>query len=509
MIRTKTTTMMLAVIPVICAAALGYNDEDREKDKARIQEAIEQGIIDSHPFPPVDPWGDWVNNCGDMLSYRSIAISHWQEVAEATDMTAEQRAKAEALHERFREAHEAFDKTTTQPKDELKARSEEAKKAGKDELADKLKKLVWVQAHYKLAIQGGASEDLLRLLTPEQLTKWHAYRVTKHGRDKMCHHVYKRSVNGEDLIDVLNLTGEQKRRIREKAWQISEKHFLPTVKHPEHVGAFGVHGEQGQRARAMGDQKLYPWMVENVLTDMQRAKVAFANQRWHVTASPTGGVYTDDQKVNVELSFQTNSEDRGAQIRYSLDGSKPTADSKRYKQPLTVTQDTTVQAQCFLDGKLLPGRTALARFVFLGDDNQPEPGLRYRLYQGSWGSLPQFADLKPAKTGVASGANLQLSNRGDQFALVFEGYLDVPKAGEYIFFTTSDDGSALHINGQKVVDNDGVHGPEERNGRIQLTEGKHLIRIEYFDAGGGQELQVHWQGPGIDKQPIAAHSLSH
>ncbi|MBS3821698.1 MAG: hypothetical protein KGY81_08050, partial [Phycisphaerae bacterium] len=118
-----------------------------------------------------------------------------------------------------------------------------------------------------------ASEDLLRLLTPEQLAAWHNYRVTKHGRDRMCHHVYKRSVNGEDLIDVLNLTDEQKRRIKEKAWQISEKHFLPTVKHPEKVDAFGVRGEQGKRARAMGDQKLYPWMVQEVLTDEQRAKL--------------------------------------------------------------------------------------------------------------------------------------------------------------------------------------------------------------------------------------------
>jgi hypothetical protein len=500
--------MMLAVIPVICAVALGYNDEDREKDKARIQEAIEEGIIDSHPFPPVGQWGDWVNNCGDMLSYRSLAISHWQEVADATDMTAEQRAKAEALHERFRAAHEAFDETTTQPKDELQARSEQASKAGKDELADKLKKLVWVQAHYKLAIQGGASEDLLRLLTPEQLTKWHTYRVTKHGRDKMCHHVYKRSVNDEDLIDVLNLTDEQKRRIKEKAWQISEKHFLPTVEHPEHVGAFGVHGEQGQRARAMGDRKLYPWMVENVLTDMQRAKLAFADQRWHPTISPTGGVYRDGEKVTATISFQTDGRDRGAQIRYTLDGSDPTADADVYDKPLVIARNTTVRARCFLGDKLLPGRPANARFEFL-DDVKPEPGLRYHVYHGSWGSLPHFADLKPARSGLAPRVNLEVADRGEQFGLVFTGYLRAAKSGEYTFFTTSDDGSTLSINGRQVVDNDGVHGPVERSGKIRLDKGMHLIRVAYFEASGGEELQVHWQGPGMDKQPIAAKSLSH
>jgi hypothetical protein len=250
-------------------------------------------------------------------------------------------------------------------------------------------------------------------------------------------------------------------------------------------------------------------MVENVLTNTQRAKLEFADQRWHVSASPTGGVYKQGEKITVELNVQTEGQDRGAKIRYTLDGSKPTANATTYSQPLTITRDTTLRAQCFLDGKLLPGHTAMARFVFLGGDNQPAPGLRYHLYQGSWGALPQFADLKPVKTGVASDADLQAGSRGDAYALVFEGYLDVSKAGEYTFFTTSDDGSALHINGQPVVDNDGTHGPQQRSGQIRLDEGKHLIRIEYFQAGGGQELQVHWQGPGMDKQPIPANVLSH
>ncbi len=508
--NTKHALLWLTVL-AFTTTAWGYKDrEEREEDEAKIQAAIKEGIVDAHPFPPVGDWGDWVNRCGDMLSYRSLAISHWREVAEVTDMTAEQRAKAEALHKRFREAHEAFDETTTPPKNKLKVRSEQAKKAGKDDLARKLKKLVYVQAHYKLAIQGGASEDLLRLLTPEQLTQWHTYRVTKHGRDKMCHRVYKRSVNGEDLIDVLKLTGEQKRRIKDKAWQISEKDFLPTVKHPENVSAFGVFGEQGERAKAMGDEKLYPWMVENVLTDMQRAKLAFANQRWHPAVSPFGGVYRDGEKVMVEISYQTNGEDKkGVRIRYTLDGSPPTAKSRLYEQPVPITQDTTLRAQCFRDGQLLPGDATFAQFAFLGGPGEVKPGLYYELYRGLWSNLPQFRDLEPVKRGVARGFDLGVTEQKEGFGLVFSGYLNVTKSGEYTFYTSSDDGSALYINGKRIVDNDGVHGPEENSGRVRLTQGRHLIRVEYFEAGGGEELEVHWQGPGMDKQPIAADALSH
>ncbi|MBS3734659.1 MAG: hypothetical protein KGY99_07010 [Phycisphaerae bacterium] len=273
MIDTKKMTMMTGLVLVICVAALGYDDEKREKDKARIQEAIEEGIIDSHPFPPVAPWGDWVNNCGNLLSYRSLAISHWQEVAEATDMTAEQRAQAEALHKRFREAHEAFDKTTTPPKNKLKARAEEAKKAGKDDLARKLKKLVYVQAHYKLAIQGGASEDLLRLLTPEQVKVWHNYRVTKYGATKMRRSIYDRKIGGEKLSKRLAITDEQKKQIEEMAWKLSKDVFLPTIEHPENISAFGVFGEDQKRARALAEETLLPEVIREVLTDEQRTKL--------------------------------------------------------------------------------------------------------------------------------------------------------------------------------------------------------------------------------------------
>jgi Spy/CpxP family protein refolding chaperone len=270
MIHTKHAWTWLAIL-ALATSAWGY--KDREKDKARIQEAIEQGIIDSHPFPPVGQWGDWVNNCGDMLSYRSIAISHWQEVADATEMTAEQRAKAEALHKRFREAHEAFDETTTPPKNKLKARSEEAKKAGKDELARKLMKLVYVQAHYKLAIQGGASEDLLRLLTPEQLTAWHNYRVTKYGARTMCKSIYDRKVGGEKLSKLLAITDTQREQIDEMAWKLSKETFLPTIEHPQNISAFGVFGEDQKRARALAEEKLLPKVIQEVLTDEQREKL--------------------------------------------------------------------------------------------------------------------------------------------------------------------------------------------------------------------------------------------
>jgi len=168
-----------------------------------------------------------------------------------------------------------------------------------------------------------------------------------------------------------------------------------------------------------------------------------------------------------------------------------------------------VRARCFRDGKPLPGKPAMAKFLFLSGLDDAKPGLVYRVYEGGWSALPEFDKLDPADSGTAGKIDMGVTDRGSNFGLVFSGYLAAPTAGEYTFYTTSDDGSALYIDGEKVVDNDGAHGMQARSGTVTLSKGPHLIRLEYFQGIGGKGLEVHWQGPGIKKQPIPADVLKH
>ena len=58
-----------------------------------------------------------------------------------------------------------------------------------------------------------------------------------------------------------------------------------------------------------------------------------------------------------------------------------------------------------------------------------------------------------------------------------------------------DDGSRLWIGDELVVDNDGLHGMVERTGSIALLQGKHPIRIAFFENGGGAGCIVRIGGP--------------
>jgi subtilisin family serine protease len=128
--------------------------------------------------------------------------------------------------------------------------------------------------------------------------------------------------------------------------------------------------------------------------------------------------------------------------------------------------------------------------------------------------LPNFGALTPyASDHVANvnypstDGNFATSGRADQVGAVFHGYVSVPAAGFYTFYTNSDDGSRLYIGDTLVVDDDGLHGMQERSGTIALKAGLHAVRVEFFENGGGAGVIASVSAPGLPKQVIAASML--
>lgn len=82
----------------------------------------------------------------------------------------------------------------------------------------------------------------------------------------------------------------------------------------------------------------------------------------------------------------------------------------------------------------------------------------------------------------------------------FTGSFTVPAAGAWRFATISDDGSVLAIDGRRVADWPGGHGPEEglrgeHNGLVQLTAGRHRIDYLVVQSVGGFTAEVAWRAP--------------
>ena len=131
-----------------------------------------------------------------------------------------------------------------------------------------------------------------------------------------------------------------------------------------------------------------------------------------------------------------------------------------------------------------------------------ESGINYEYYEGTWNSLPDFDTLPPVSTGNIDSFSLQPALRDDFFAFRYVAKIEVPQDGNYSFYTASDDGTQLFINGQMVLDNDGLHPVVEQTGTISLDAGQHDIELHYFEKTGDQALQVSWSGPGFSRQQI-------
>jgi len=216
-------------------------------------------------------------------------------------------------------------------------------------------------------------------------------------------------------------------------------------------------------------------------------------------------IFTDGIDVKVA------SDRENVEVRYTLDGTDPTPSSSLVQNPVRLTDTAVVTARCFRAVKAVSG-TARAKFSKVPPRPAEkaavvQPGLQYAYYEGEWDVVPDFSKLKARAGGVLPNFDLSPRKVKENYGFEFSGYVQVPKDGVYAFFVSSDDGSRLSIGDTLVVDNDGLHGMQERRGVVALAAGLHSIRIGYFNRTGNDGLAFSWQGPGFIKQPIPASAL--
>ena len=169
----------------------------------------------------------------------------------------------------------------------------------------------------------------------------------------------------------------------------------------------------------------------------------------------------------------------------------------------------------YTDGQIVPTPAPAPAPAPPAPSPSPSPGdegdqgkVNYRYYEGSWSSLPDFDQQKVVKQGTVSNFDLGVRQRDYDFGIVYDGSIDIATAGTYTFYTASDDGTKLYINGKQIVNNDGLHSKQEKSGTITLTKGKHNIELQYFERSGKEILEVWYAGPGISKKRIPSSVLS-
>lgn len=78
----------------------------------------------------------------------------------------------------------------------------------------------------------------------------------------------------------------------------------------------------------------------------------------------------------------------------------------------------------------------------------------------------------------------------DEFSIRWDTCMLLEEETKVRFELTSDDGSRLYVNGDRVVDNWGDHGTETRGGSVTLDAGWHYLMVEYYEARHGANVTL-------------------
>jgi hypothetical protein len=224
------------------------------------------------------------------------------------------------------------------------------------------------------------------------------------------------------------------------------------------------------------------------------------------TANPVittaSGSYTNQVVVNVTEATV------GAKLYYTLDGSEPTQNSAPLNGSVTLNSNATFQVKAFTTG-YGPSGVASAYYQI-----NPVTGTGNGLTGDYYNNLNLTAPITATETDPTLNFNWNGNSpitgvAGTNWSAKWVGYIQPYSTTNYTFYTTSDDGARLFINGVEVINAWNYQAATTyASTPIALTGGqKYTIEVDYFQGGGASSLVLSWSSPGLPMQVVPQSQL--
>ena len=196
--------------------------------------------------------------------------------------------------------------------------------------------------------------------------------------------------------------------------------------------------------------------------------------------------------------------------------------------PITTHRGSTAFANPTVTSLISPaGRPAIVTTLFVPSEGAAPDESGQLVYYREYVTLPTPAtglsasyfdnlDFTGATLGRTDpridfdfGAGAPSANLGsDQFAVRWSGRVLADRTESYTFYTQTDDGVRLWVNGVQLVNDWTDHGIVENRGTIALIAGrKYDLLMEYYDNAGSGLARLLWSSAGTPKSVIPADHL--
>jgi alpha-D-xyloside xylohydrolase len=130
----------------------------------------------------------------------------------------------------------------------------------------------------------------------------------------------------------------------------------------------------------------------------------------------------------------------------------------------------------------------------LFNDDGATGGLTGRYYKNEFGELVATRTDPQMNFDWSSMPPVGLSQ--ERYSTRWTGFIEAKQAGDYTFFTSSDDGVRLWIDDKLVIDDWNLRSGETHASKVHLNENsRHQIRLEYYHAKRNAKVSLDWSLP--------------
>ena len=127
--------------------------------------------------------------------------------------------------------------------------------------------------------------------------------------------------------------------------------------------------------------------------------------------------------------------------------------------------------------------------------------IAYKVYKGLFKEYDTLNGMKPLRIGTAASIHWSVGDKRAQ--VTFDGNLQLPADGDYLFKLRAGGPAWVFVNGDLVVENGGTRNyTDARYGKVTLTKGIHPFQIIY--ANYDESLVVEYEGPEIPLTNLTA-----
>lgn len=147
------------------------------------------------------------------------------------------------------------------------------------------------------------------------------------------------------------------------------------------------------------------------------------------------------------------------------------------------------------------------------------PGLAVVYYHNYFKKLDDITKLGKGKPGApilvldhkTQDGNVLTDNQPMGVGAKITGLIKFDVPGKYVLQMLSNDGARVTIAGQKILEDDGIHGDEMSDpAEVAIDQpGWYELAVDYFQRKGTSALKLFWTPPGGTQAIVPASQYAH